>query len=109
MRPPGSYKLFSRNRTIGTPLESFARWQGRTQRIIDSLRAQISGAAPGATLRIREVFRTPRQIFRVELDIPEFGCQRTTLLDRDALEELLDLEEVQTLLRDSPEADLLPS
>jgi hypothetical protein len=41
------------------------------------------------SLRIRQVFQKPKEIFRIEIDQPEQNCQRTTLLDRDALEELL--------------------
>jgi hypothetical protein len=41
------------------------------------------------------VFKTPREIYRLELELPEFGYQRTTLLDREALEELLEADDVR--------------
>jgi hypothetical protein len=55
-----------------------------------------------SSLRIRKVFTNPREIYRVELERPELGYQRTTLLDRAALEELLAGEEVRSRLRSSP-------
>ena len=52
----------------------------------------------GAHLRIRQVFQTPREIYRLELELPELGYQRTTLLDRDALEELLEADDVREVV-----------
>jgi hypothetical protein len=72
------------------------------QRIVDSLRAQIAEGGAGQSLRIRQVFQTPREIYRLELDLPELGYQRTTLLERDALEELLMAEEVRDMVESSP-------
>ncbi len=40
-----------------------------------------------------------REIFRLELQLPELGYHRTTLLDRDALEELLEAEEIREVVR----------
>ena len=51
-------------------------------------------------MSIRQIFSTPREIFRVELEVPEMKYQRTTLIDRDALEELLEVEEICALVRD---------
>jgi len=98
MKPPGTYKRISRNRAFDTLLEPYARIHGRSQRILDSLRSEILGAGPGQSLRIRQIFENPREIFRVELEVPELNYQRTTLLDRDALEELLESDEVRGLL-----------
>ncbi len=72
----------------------------RVQRIVDSLRRQIADGQAGQQLRIRKIFDTPREIFRVELDWPGLNYQRTTLLDREALEELLEAEEVRAALCD---------
>ena len=65
----------------------------RARRILDSLRQEI--AQGGGNLRIRQIFETPREIYRVEIELPDLGYQRTTLLDRDALETLLEAEEVR--------------
>ena len=95
MKPRGAYKIANRN---GSALENFldplTRSEIRSQRIISSLRDEIVGGGGGQTLRIRQIFRTPREIYRIELELPELGYQRTTLLDREALEELLAAEGV---------------
>jgi hypothetical protein len=72
-----------------------ARSELRVQRILESLRSEILEAGAAANLRIRQVFETPREIFRLELELPELGYQRTILLDREALEELLETDEIR--------------
>lgn len=96
MSRPGSYKISRRAAPLPTVLDPL----GRGQRIVESLRSEILGGLEGAEprLSIRQVFRTPREIFRVELEVPELSYQRTTLLDRDALEDLLESREVRDLL-----------
>ena len=64
-------------------------------RLLASLRDEILEGGGGPNLRIRQVFQTPREIYRVELELPALGYQRTTFLDRDALEELLEADEVR--------------
>ncbi len=102
MRPPGSFK-FTRNRrgADGTPAWEFddpqLRSERRSQRIVESIRNEIAeGSEP--ELRIRRIFSDPREIFRLELELPQLGYQRTTLLDRDALEALLEADEVRALV-----------
>lgn len=97
MRPPGNYKIASRQRSYEDFAEPELRSERRTRKLIDSLRTQIVEGEEG--LRIRRVFTTPREVFRLELEVPELGYQRTTLLDRDALEELLAFDEVRAVLR----------
>jgi len=77
----------------------------RAQRILESLRDEIVEAGNDQNLRIRLVFREPREIFRLELELPSLGYQRTTLLDRGALEQLLDTDEVRAVVR-TEELDL---
>jgi hypothetical protein len=74
-------------------LARLARSERRSRRILDSLRSEI--VAGGGQLRIRQVFETPREIYRIELELPDLGYLRTTLLDREALESLLEEEGVQ--------------
>lgn len=69
-------------------------------RIVESLRTQILEGGV-ESLRIRCVLRDPREIYRLELELPEFGCQRMTLLDRSALEELLACAGVRERIRPS--------
>lgn len=117
MKPPGTYKLRYQRRSVeaaafeddlrrrprGVRASSAAAADDflarltysdqRAQRILDSLRDEIVGG--GGSLRIRQIFETPREIYRLELELPEMGYQRTTLLDRDALEMLLEEEDVR--------------
>ena len=108
MRPPGSFKIAYRTRlgrntaaqsTVADPyLDPLLSDDFRSQRILESLRSEILEGGGGRNLRIRRVFRTPREIYRLELALPELGYQRTTLLDRDALEELLEADEVAAIV-----------
>jgi hypothetical protein len=97
VKPRGAYKLANR-RSVGALLDPLARGALRSQRILDSLRSEITGGA-GSSLRIRQVFHSPREIFRLELELPEYCYQRTTLLDREALEELLAGDDVRAAVR----------
>ncbi len=64
----------------------------RCQKLVDSLCVEI---LEGENLRIRQVFERPRAIYRIELDKPDMSYQRTTLLDEETLEELLEIEGVR--------------
>jgi len=97
----GTYKLSYRSPAPQVSyLDPLARGLGRAQRIVDSLRCEISNSEYARELRIRQVFTNPREIFRIEFEVPEMNYQRTTLLDRDALEELLEVDEIRALLRE---------
>jgi hypothetical protein len=114
MKPYGTYKIrYQREpepefgaRVIARPLADpielalhrVARAERRTQRIVDSICDEIRGGGERSTLRIRRVFVAPREIFRVELDRPDLGYQRTTLLGREALEALLESDGVRTAI-----------
>ena len=97
MRPPGSYKIASRSRALEALVGPELRSARRAQRILDSLRNEILEGSNG--LRIRRVFTSPREVFRLEIELPELGYQRTTLLDRDALDALLAADDVRALVR----------
>ena len=73
----------------------------RSNRIVNSLRSQILELDVAQSLRIRQVFENPREIYRVEIDRPEQGYLRTTLLDRDALEDLLATDDVRDRVLDA--------
>lgn len=72
----------------------------RSDRIVDSLRAQILDDESDQSLRIRQIFRDPKEIYRVEIERPGQSYQRTTLLDRDALEELLATDDIRDRVLD---------
>lgn len=115
MKPHGTYKIRHNSRPEGFAVGPVAaprdlassaeaalvlaeRADARLQRLLDSLREEILEAGESCDLRIRRVFVEPREIFRLELARPEFGYQRTTLLERDALEELLESDAVRAIV-----------
>ena len=118
MKPFGTYKIrYQRTpepsldarviaRALPDPIESALRGvamaERRTQRIVDSISEELRGSER-STLRIRRVFVAPREIFRVELERPDLGYQRTTLLGREAVEALLESDGVLTAIEACPE------
>ena len=96
MRPPGTFKLLGRaRRSRPDAMDPTALTVDRSDRIVDSLRVQIMETEGEQSLRIRQIFRAPREIYRVEIERPDQSYQRTTLLDRDALEELLATDDIR--------------
>lgn len=100
MQQPGAFKIRRQRPPFGPAADPTGR-DGRAQRILDSLRAEILEAAEPRSLRIRRVFQWPREVYRLELEVPALGYQRTTLLDRDALEDLLATDDVRSRVRES--------
>ncbi len=96
MRSRGSYKIANRQRAFEEVLHPALRGELRIQRILDSLRSEIADGG-AQSLRIRRILSGPREIFRLEIELPELGYQRTTLLDRDTLDELLAADELEHL------------
>jgi hypothetical protein len=95
MKPHGTYKLLYRSRgPQSVSVGSFAVPGPAGPAGAESLLERLEGGE-GRSLRIRRVFTHPREIYRLELELPELGYQRTTLLDRDALEELLEADAVR--------------
>jgi hypothetical protein len=112
MKPHGTYKIAHRRSPAG---ESFPRLlssreidadpllgpilggRERLERILESLRSEIIEGGDG-NIRVRQIFREPREIYRLEIELPELGYLRTTLLDREALEELLEVDEVREII-----------
>lgn len=96
MKPSGTYKLSYRKPLPEVSyLDPLGRGLGRSQRIVDSLRCEILDAGPEQSLRVRQVFSTPREIYRLEIEERGGRYSRTTLLDRDALEELLETDGIR--------------
>lgn len=96
MQPPGTFKIHRRPRSEPSHPDPLACLNTRTQRIVDSLRNEILES--GENFRVRQVFFEPRAIYRIEIDVPDMSYQRTTLLDADALEELLEIDEIRCLV-----------
>src|SRR5262245_40225239 len=93
----GSFRIARRFPALQASEDPFLRRSRRIARLLDSLRLEIQDGT--TTVRARRVFETPREIFRLEIASPDLGYQRTTLLDRDALEELLEVDAVRSRLR----------
>ncbi len=94
---PGSYRILMRSsRAVEDHLQPELAGVRRAQRILASLLAEIAGSH--AVVRVRCILRQPRELFRLEIENPERGYVRTTLLDRDGLDELLEHAEVRARL-----------
>ena len=99
MKPRGVYKISSRGRSFDGYLDPLSRREQRVSRIVESLCSEILEGHGG--VRIRRVFENPREVFRLELELPELGYQRTTLLDRETLDALLEIEGVRARVHNS--------
>ncbi len=99
VRTRGSYRIANRQGAFEESLHPAMRGELRVQRILESLRSEIADGG-AESLRIRRILAGPNELYRLEMELPELGYQRTTLLDRDTLDELLaadDLKDVQVL------------
>lgn len=86
MAHPGSFKVPSRNRSFEAYLDPNVRDARRVQRLVESLRGEIQDDA--TTVRARRIFAEPRELFRLEIENPEMGYHRTTVLERPVLDAL---------------------
>ncbi len=59
----------------------------RIERILSSIQRDL---ASGGTASVRQIMRGPQELYRLELELPDMAYQRVTILDRDALTELLE-------------------
>lgn len=100
MKPPGTFKLLGNVRRGAAPdaMDPLALCNDRSDRIVNSLREQILEGDEDQSLRIRQIFSDPKEIYRVEIGRPDQSYQRTTLLDRDALEDLLATDDIRSLV-----------
>jgi len=87
-RIPGSFRIANQQRPIDVYGDPMAGLCGhRVRRILESIQRDVGA---GGTARVRQILCSPRELFRIELEIPDMAYQRTTVLDRDALEVLLE-------------------
>ena len=86
MAHPGRFKISSRNRDPDAYANPAVREARRIKRIVDSLREEIRDEA--TTVRARQIFKTPRELFRLEIENATMGYHRTTVLDREVLDAL---------------------
>ncbi len=92
-RMPGSYRVVNQRRDLAflDPARARAR---RVERILASIRQDIDN---GGTASVRQIMRSPRELYRIELELPEMAYQRITILDREALQSLLECAEESAL------------
>ena len=93
-RIPGSFKLQNQRRfSLHADPFDFLTGQ-RIGRIIDSIHSDLDN---GGTCRVRQILKNPRELYRLELQRPDMSYERTTILDRDALSQLLEQLPEQTI------------
>ncbi len=80
-------RFHRRSRSFELTLDPISRRERRVRRIIRSLQRDLE---EGGQVYARQIRRGPLELFRLELEIPEMSYQRTTILDRETLETLLD-------------------
>lgn len=96
-RVPGSFKISNRQRSLDVLLDpGSVLTERRVRGILMSLHRDLD---EGGTARVRQILSGPRELYRIELERPDFDYQRTTVLDRDTLETLLE-ETPEDVLRE---------
>ena len=74
-------------------------WAGADRRVRGIIASIQQDVGQGGVATVRMVGGSSRELYRIEVDRPELAYQRTTILDRDALECLLE-ETPESLLRE---------
>ncbi len=83
---PGRFRLAKRPREVDA-LDPWVGTQRRVRAILTSIQQDLFD---GGTARVRQILASPRELYRVEVEREEMSYTRTTILDRDALEALLE-------------------
>ena len=95
VRIPGSFKLQNQRHSFPLAEDPWGIVGGeRVCRIIASIQSDLD---LGGTCRVRQILKSPRELFRIELERPDMSYDRTTILDRDALTQLLEQLPEQTI------------
>jgi hypothetical protein len=87
---PGRFRLSSRPRALDGELHGLDPWAGTQRRVRAILNSIQKDLFEGGRARVRQILVTPRELYRVEVEREEWAYQRTTILDRDALEALIE-------------------
>ena len=93
-RPPGAFKIANRRRSFEVYADPWSVSDARVRRILQSIQTDID---EGGVVRVRQILKNPRELYRLELERPDMSYERTTILDADALEELLEQLPEQTV------------
>ncbi len=86
-RAQGSFRIGSQRRSLELLLDPSRQRALRIERILSSIQRDLDS---GGTASVCQIMRGPRELYRLELELPDMAYQRVTILDRDALTELLE-------------------
>jgi hypothetical protein len=86
-RAPGSFKLSNHRGSFALRDPQEVKARRRIARIISSIQREVE---EGGTARVRQILKSPRELYRIELELPEMSYERTTIVDRDTLAALLE-------------------
>ncbi len=86
-RAPGSFRISSQRRSFELQANPWNIGERRIARILVSIQADLS---EGGTCRVRQILKNPRELYRLEIERPDMAYERITILDSDALEQLLE-------------------
>ncbi len=84
---PGRFRLSNQPPGLRAGLDPWAGAQRRVRAILSSIQQDLF---EGGTTRVRQILSSPRELYRVEVEREEWSYLRTTILDRDALEALIE-------------------
>ena len=93
-RTPGGFRIAHRARTFELYADPVGHRHRRVRRILASIQQDID---EGCTAFVRQILCEPRELYRLELERPDMSYLRTTILDRDTLDELLEITPEQTV------------
>ncbi len=86
-RTPGSFKLSNQRGALDLHANPWDIGERRIARILVSIQSDLS---EGGTCRVRQILTNPRELYRLEIERPDMAYERVTILDSDALEQLLE-------------------
>ena len=89
VRVPGSYRFANAGSFQPEDPRRFEseRRVRRVRRILASIQKDVD---EGGTARVRQILRSPQELYRIEVERPDMSYLRTTVLGRDALTALLE-------------------
>jgi hypothetical protein len=90
-KPPGNFRWIRGLRNFGVDPEAL-----RAQRVRAIIRSIQRDLDEGGRAYVRQIMNGP-ELFRVELERPEWRYNRTTILDRETLRSLLEATPEETV------------
>ncbi|MCP4004113.1 MAG: hypothetical protein GY725_07960 [bacterium] len=93
-RTAGNFRVMRHRRTLDIYPDPVRKRERRIRAIISSIQRDVD---EGGRARVRQILKGPCELYRLELELPEMSYQRTTILDRDTLTELLEQTPEETV------------